>query len=544
MLVFRVNISLFFALIFFGCSLDDNQDNSTLKVFKYNEPGGILWLDPAKMTKYEDFLVSQQLFNGLVGLDDSLQLTPSVAKSWKISEDGKTYTFYLREDVCFHPSSLLDKESIWVKAEDVAYSFNRIIDPNTASPGKYIFNAVLDYPNGIVVVDDYTLEINLKSPQPSFIYQLCLPYGSIIPSEVVDFYKEDFSQHVIGTGPFKLNKWKKDVKLILAKNDLYFETDLDGKKLPFIDAVSVTFINDKNQEYINFSSGKLDMISGLDEDGKDILLTRDGNLKEEFKTQFYLQKQPWLNTDYIGILVDDSINRQTKNPLANQKLRNAIGYSIDRKKLVKYLRNGIGFPAENGFIPLGMPGFEYYKIDGYQFNLQKAKSLLKDIDGLNNIRITLSATEQYKTLCEYLQNQIQQLGFTVDIAIYTSSSLRQRVANFEACFYRKSWVADFPEPVNYFQLFYSGNFFPENGYNYYRFYNNYYDSLYVEALAEQDEFARYELYKQMQQIIHDNAPVIPLFYAQTIRFYRKNIVGVGSNSMNMLALKSVKILDN
>ena len=538
---FITRIFLISTLFSAACSVNNSRSSITDKaVFKYNEPGGILWLDPAKMSKYEDFLISQQLFNGLVSLDDDLNLIPSIAHSWEISNDGKTYTFNLRQDVFFHASDLLNEFTANVKAEDVAYSFSRIINPATASPGRYIFDFLIPSHKAIVVVDDYTLEINLIKPQPSFIYQLCLPYGYVIPSEVVEYYGTDFSQHVIGTGPFFLNKWKKDVKLILGKNSNYFEKDESGNKLPYLDGVSVTFIQDKNQEYINFKAGKLDMISGLDEDGKDNLLTSTGELNEQHKKLFYLDKTPWLNTDYIGVLVDDSINKKLNNPLMSKELRNAIGYSIDREKLVKFLRNGVGVPASSGFIPKGMPGFEQYKIKGYTYDLNRAQNIIRDYPK-ETISITLSASEQYKTLCEYLQNQIQQLGINVAVDIHTNSALRQRVANFDAVFYRKSWVADFPEPMNYFQLFYGEYFFPENGTNYYHFKNAKYDSLYLRASEEQNKKERYSCYKQMQEIIHDYAPVIPLFYAETLRFYHNYVLGISSNSMNMLNLKKVKI---
>jgi len=114
---------------------------------------------------------------------------------------------------------------------------------------------------------------------------------------------------------------------------------------------------------------------------------------------------------------------------------------------------------------------------------------------------------------------------------------------FEAVFYRKSWVADFPDPINFLQLFYGGNFFPENGYNYTHFKNELYDQLYEEALKEKDDELRYALYRQMQQILHDEVPVIPLFYGETLRFYHKRVKGINSNSMNMLELKNVKIIN-
>ena len=155
----------------------------------------------------------------------------------------------------------------------------------------------------------------------------------------------------------------------------------------------------------------------------------------------------------------------------------------------------------------------------------------------------MSATEPYKMLCEFLQKQIEEIGLDVKIDLHTSSSLRQRVMLFESVFYRKSWVADFPEPINYLQLFYSDNFFPDKGYNYTHFKNDNYDRLYEQAIKEQEVDKRYDLYRQMQEIIQEEVPVIPLFYGETLRFYHHKVSGVKSNSMNMLYLKNVKIVE-
>ncbi len=214
--------------------------------------------------------------------------------------------------------------------------------------------------------------------------------------------------------------------------------------------------------------------------------------------------------------------------------------------LIKHLRNGVGMPAENGFVPFGMPGFDKLKINGFTYDKDLSIRLISESGILNNeIQpvITLCATESYKMLCEFLQNQFEEIGLKVKIDLHTNSSLRQRIQSFEAEFYRKSWVADFPEPINFLQLFYGGNFFPENGYNYTHFKNEAYDQLYEKALKEKDDEVRYTLYREMQQILHDEVPVIPLFYGETLRFYHKRVQGVKSNSMNMLQLKNVKIIN-
>jgi len=520
--------------------INDNLINYNKSLFRYNEPGGISSLDPARISKFEDFLASRHLFNGLVALDSNLNIRPCISKSWNISPDGKIYTFNLRTDIRFHKSELFKDSIRIVLASDVQFSFSRIINPETASPGKYIFNNVLPFPDGIKVINDSTIQIKLLESQPSFLYQLCLPYGSIIPYELVLNYKSDFSQNVIGTGPFILKTWKKDVKMVLVKNKKYFEKDNNGVNLPYLDAIAITFLSDRQQELLKFKLFKLEMISGLNEGDKDMILTSSGELKQEFRNNFYMQKKPWLNTDYLAILVDDSINNTTQNPLRLKKIRQAISYAIDRNKFVKYLRNGVGVPANNGFIPLGIPGFSSIKVKGISYNENKAIKLYNEI-GIKEIKLTLSASQQYKIICEFLQKQLEKVGFIVNVEIYTPSALKQRIINYDANFYRKSWIADFPDAINYFQLFYSKNFYPKSGYNYTHFKNDLYDKIYEKAIIEQDTSIKYSLYKQLNEILNEQSPVIPLFYGETLRFYNKSVSGIISNSMNILDLKRVKI---
>ena len=514
------------ALLATSCgSSEIDSDNENKTVFRYNESAGITILDPAYVRRFEDFLVIEQLYNRLVTLDSKLNITPSIAESYEISEDGLTYTFHLRKDVFFHDHKLFDKEKgRVVTANDIIYSFLRIIDPITASPGKYIFQNIdrseRSQYKGMIAEDDYTLKIFLKQPQPSFIYQLSLPYCSIVAHEIVDHYGNDYSQHPIGTGPFQFKSWKPE------------------------DAVAVYFIRDKHQEYIKFKSGDLEMISGLNDEDKDELLDIDGELHENLQDDFYLQKLPWLNTDYLGILVDEDINKGSDNPLANKLVRQAIGYSIDRDEFVKHLRNNVGIPATEGFIPFGMPGYEKMAIKGFDYNPSRAKMLLNDAgypNGKGAPEITLTTTEEYRTMCEWLQNAIEEIGLNVNIDVNSVSSMNQKIALFDANFYRKSWIADYPEAINYFQLFYSKNFYPENGSNYTHFKNKEYDELYEKALIEKDDELRFELYKKMNQIIHQEAPVIPLFYAETLRFLKNSVSGLEGNSLNMLSLKKVKV---
>ena len=527
----------------------DGEPDTDKTVFRYNESAGISTLDPAFVRGFEDFIAVSQVFNGLVSLNSKLEVVPSIADRWEISENGKEYTFYLRNDVYFHDNeNFQGGNGRLVTADDVIYSFLRIIDPNTASSGKYMFQNIdrseLSKFRGMVAIDDFTIKIFLKEPQPSFIFQLSLPFCSIVPSEVIENYGLDFGQHPVGTGPFMFKSWKPEIKLVMVKNKNYFERDEDGVRLPYLDAVSVSFMKTKSQEYLRFKMGKLDMISGLSEDDKDELITNKGKLREELRDDFHLQKLPWLNTEYLGILMDVRMESVKNSPLKDKLVRQAIGYGIDRKEIIKYQKNSIGKPASKGFVPVGMPGFDRYKIEGFNFDFERAQQLLIEAgypNGEGAPEITLVATVEFQNLCQYLQKALGNLGLKVNVDIHTTSSMTQRIALFDVNFYRKSWVADYPDAINYFQLFYSNNFYPENGSNYTHFNNPEYDLLYESALYENNDRTRYELYKEMQLIIQEEVPVIPLFYAETFRCVNNKVDGLEGNSLNMLSLKRVKV---
>lgn len=532
-----------------SCGGEESEETENLgMLFRYNEPANIKTLDPAKVVRFEDFIAVGNIFNGLVTLDENMTIQPDLAEYWTVSEDGMEYTFYLQKGVMFQESQYFENGARVFDAHDVVFSYLRIMDPEFGSPGKYVFSNVdrskkSNY-KGIVAIDDFTVKIYLKQPQPSFLYQLSLPYGYIVPHEVVEAEGELFGLRPVGTGPFKLVKWKQDVKLVLGKHESYFEKDDQGNQLPYLDAVSISFIADKHSELVQFRNGNFEMISGLNEDEKDNILDLNGELVPDLRESNYLIKTPWLYTEYLGILVDEDIEQNENKILMNQKVRQAIGYAIDRDGIIKYIRNSVGVPASTGFVPEGMPGYKHYAIDGFNFDLDKAKKLLLEsgyADATDKPKVTLRATADYKGMCEYLQNQLSELGLDVTIDIIEGSYMNTTIAQFETNFYRKSWIADFPDAINYFQLFYSENFYPENGLNYTHFSDPTYDALYEKALIEDSLELRYSYYKQMHQILHDQAPVIPIYYGETLRFYKNSVSGVESNALNMLDLTRVKV---
>jgi len=520
-----------FLIILISCKNNRSTDRDHL-VFRYNEHSNIPTLDPAFARNPQIIWPTNQLFNGLVQLDDSLHIQPDIAKRWEVNDSTFTYTFYLRDDIYFHKNKCFGNDSTRVVvASDFVYSFNRLTDEKIASSGSWVLQNVHSYR----AENDTTFTIQLKKPFPAFLGLLSMRYCSVIPKEAVAFYGNEFRRNPVGTGPFQFKYWEENVKLVLRKNPLYFEKDEDGNQLPYLEAVSITFLPDKQSEFLQLIQGKLDFLNSLDNSYKDEILTTRGELQEKYKKEFYLIKGPFLNTEYLGFFLD-----ATSPEIKSKILRQAINYGFDRTKMVTYLRNGVGIPAINGFIPKGLPGFA--NIKGYDYNPSKAQELINQYKietGDTQPEIIIGTNSQYLDLCEYIQRELEKLGINVTIDVVPPSTLRQMKSSGELDVFRASWIADYPDAENYLSLFYSPNFTP-NGPNYTHFKNEVFDSLYLKAQTISNIDERKLLYTKMDSIVINEAPVVPLFYDMAVRFVNKKVSGLGINPQNFLVLKRVK----
>ena len=374
-------------IFFASCEKKEIGFNDS-QVFRYNEHSNIGSLDPAFAKKQADIWPMHQLFNGLVQLDDSLKVHADIAKSWSISKDGRTYTFKVRNDVYFHKHELFGIDSTrQVVARDFEYSFKRLLNPKVASPGNWVLKNV----DTFKAVNDSIFTIDLKKPFPPFLGLLSMKYCSVVPREIVEHYGNDFRSNPIGTGPFKFKLWLENTKLVFRKNDNYHEKDSLGIALPYLEAVAITFLPDKQSEFLQLVQGNIDFLSGLDASYKDDILTIDGKLSERYIEQFNMLSGAYLNTEYLGFKMD----LDTEHPISNHLLRKAINYGFDREKMILYMRNGIGTPAINGFIPKGLPGFSNLK--GYSYQPTKAKSMVdayKKETGDENPEIAIATNSQ------------------------------------------------------------------------------------------------------------------------------------------------------
>ncbi len=535
---------LFFSItvFLFSCS-NDNKEKDKHKVFSYNETAGITSLDPAAASNFENIWGVNQLFNGLVEMDDELTVKPAIAKRFSVSNDGLVYTFNLRTDVYFHDDKVFENgKGRRVNANDFVFSFNRLFDSKVSSALSLLDNINTSENNGFFASNDSTFIIYLKEPFGAFLSMLTMKYFSVVPKEAIEFYKQDFRKNPIGTGPFMFKLWEEGTKLILHKNPNYFEVDAEGTHLPYVDAVSVSFIKEKQTAFMELLNGKIDMVSGADAFNINEVLTKNGELNETYQSKFYLQKERFLKTDYIGILIDPSIEIVQNSPLKLKSIRQAINYGFDRDKLIKYLRNNIGRPAHAGFIPHGLKSFDEDKVKGYQYNPDKVRELLAEAgypNGKNLPEMTLYTTENFKEIVEYIQSQLAENNIKVQISVEKASVLKQAVNNCQYGMFKKSWVGDYADEENFLSMFYSKNFSPK-GFNYFHYSNPEFDKAFLQSLKERNDSVRKNLHQRMDQMIIDDAPVIPLFYDEVIRIVSKKVSGLGNNPMNLLNVKTVK----
>jgi ABC-type transport system substrate-binding protein len=526
------------SLCFFSCY---NSEKRSQNIFHYNEQTGIASLDPALAKNQSIMWAVHQLYNTLVEVDSQLNIVPSLATRWEISDDKTTYTFHLRNDVVFHDDAcFLNGKGRRMTAKDVEYSFQRIVDRNTASPGAWIFNGKVDSLDAFIAIDDTTFQVKLVRPYQPILGILSMQYCSVVPHEAIEKYGSDFRRHAVGTGPFEYVAWEEGQALVMKRNPHYFERDESGRQLPYLDGVKVSFYDNKSTEFLLFRQKKLDFINDIDASFKDEVLTKKGTLRKEWQGKIQLQTHPYLNIEYFGILVDTTNALLKSSPLASGKIRQAINYGFDREKMVLYLRNSLGIPAESGFVPAGLPSFDSTKVKGYSYDPNLARRLIREA-GYSSATlppIKLQTIPIYSEIASYVARQLEEIGFKIQVDVVQKSLLLDLTSNSKTPFFRGSWIADYPDAENYLSVFYSKNPAPPN---YTRYKNSRFDALFERAIRETNDSLRYQLYRQADQVMINDAPVVPLWYDMVVHLVQPNLRGLPANGLNLLELRRVRV---
>ncbi len=545
-------------LILCGCGGEKASDASN-NTFQYNEPEDLNSLDPARISARAPWWVGGQIYIGLVGLDSLLQPIPLLAKRWSTSEDGRLWTFVLRDDVRFADhESFPGGKGRTVTAEDIRYSFERICNPETASTGFWVFRGKVkgaeeyfkkepgaaDHVSGFKVVDDTTFTIELVEPSPILLSLLSMPYCYVVPREAVENYGKEYFRNPVGAGPFKLARWDMGKGLVLVRNPNYFERDAGGRQLPYLDSIAISFLKDKKAEFLEFESGKLDMVASIDPAFMESIFSADGTALTDAYSKYRLHRTPSMSVEYYGFMFDSSSPGGKGSPfIGNRYLRQAINYAIDREAIVRYVLRGQAIPASHGPIPPGIPG--YSGVQGYTFDRDLAARLLDSAgypggQGLPEIKLQISESERVSAVAQAIQEQLNTLGIRIRVAQVSPAQNRSMAAEGKLPFWRANWMADYPDAENFIALFYSTYASP-SGSNTTRFSNPRVDSLYRAALTpgiSADE--RATIYGEAEKVIIHEAPWVLIYHSTIQRLTQPTIKGYTVDPLDRLVLTHVQ----
>lgn len=394
-------------------------------------------LDPAYCSGFDAGAMAVKFFDGLVRFDYySNNVVPALAKSWDVEDDNTSFTFYLRQGVKYHDGTEFT-------AHDVKYTFDRLYDPEVASPGTWVYPMIkgtdaslageADGLAGVEVIDDYTIKFELDEPFGLFLTHLTLPYGLIVNKGIVDEYGENFSQHPVGTGPFQFVSWAHDDNLVMEANEDYWA----GR--PYVDEVVYRVIPQPLTDIAEFEVGNLDYTSVPVEERERWLSN------PEWKP--YIHTMAELSTYYLAL-------NGAFEPLDNPKVKKAIAYALDSKMITKSL-----FPhyvAANDAIPAGMNGGTDMDM---KYDVEKAKELLAEAgypDGFD-LELWVSDGQNSVRVGGVLQALLGRVGIDVELIKNDWSVFYSTVKNANAPAYYLSWWADYADPYNFLNALYTSD---------------------------------------------------------------------------------------
>lgn len=474
----------------------------------------ITTLDPAMIVDVAGGGVSSKIFNGLVKFNDSLQIVPDLAKGFNLSKDGKVYTFMLRRGIRFHNGREL-------RAEDVKYSFERVLDPKTKSSRTWLFERIsgagefmegsAPSVKGIKVLSEYAVEIELMEPFGPFLNLLAMPSAYIVPKEETKKTGVDFSSHPIGTGPFMIKEWKRGRELILVVNEGYFS------ERPKIKGVVYRVIPEELTAIVEFESGNLDIIG--------VPSTEFRRYSESPKWGDLIKKAPGLNTFYLGL-------NCLKPPFSDKRVRQALNYAVDRKRILKTILDGRGELAAGPIPPFLMKSspLSIKRGCGYGYDPSKAKALLKEAGLEKGFRFKIYQSEDQETvdIMEVVQQYFKDVGVEAEIVQLEWSAFKEAINKGEADSFWLSWRADYPDPENFLSpVFHSSNWGSAG--NRVRFKNLRVDRLIEEAQREFNEEKRLNLYLEVERMVIEEAPWLFFWHRNDYIIHQPWVKGVRLN---------------
>ncbi|NUL81263.1 MAG: peptide ABC transporter substrate-binding protein [Armatimonadetes bacterium] len=515
------------ALLISGCSKRDASlpAGNVLRYPLTTEP---TTFDPALVEDGPTIDMLFQVFEGLVRWEVGSELMPNIAESWEISEDGRTYTFKLKQGVKFHNGREL-------KAEDFVYSVDRCLDPDTLSPtaGTYLndlvgakerMNGQADTTRGIRAIDDYTLEIEIDAPKAYFLAKLTYPtWYALCKEEVEKGGGKITAENMVGTGPFKLKEYRKNSKVILAANEDYH----DGR--PTLDGIERPIVLDATIRHQMFERGEVDLVDvqkgDLQADQRDPVLSK--------QLQFF---------DRAAVFYF-ALNQQAYEPFKDKRVRQALALAFDRKEAARVALLDVNKPA-NGILPPGIPGYDP-DFPGWPYDPERARKLLADAgypngQGLPKLTLTFrEKTPDLRKVSEVAADMWKKnLNISVQLQEMEWGAFLEARNKGTMAFYHLRWSADYIDPQNFLSLMLHTDT-PENtlGYS-----NPEFDRICDMADKERDHDKRMSMYRQAERIAIDDAPWITTYYQRDIELIKPYVQGIRDSLMGHLPHTTTEIV--
>jgi oligopeptide transport system substrate-binding protein len=483
---------------------------------------GPLTLDPAVSSESTSLNYVVQIFSGLVHLGSDAIPAPDIAEKWQVSNDGKTYTFYLRRGVKFTDG----KE---VTAQDFKYSWERACLPETNSQTaatylgdiigvKDVLEGKTRQISGVQVLDDYTLKVTIDAPKVYFLSKLTYPVTFVVDKSNIESGK-DWWKKPVGTGPFKLTEWKTDDMLVLEPNDSYY-----GQPAK----VKVVFHLLAGVPMALYELGEID-VTQVSEYNIDRATDKRGPFYNE------LAIYPELSFFYLGF------NTQ-KPPFDDVNVRRAFCYAINKERIINIIFKDTVTPAY-GILPPGLPGYNK-DLRGLTYDVDKAKSLIaaSKYGSISNLPpITLTDSGLGGDLDEYLGAIIQDwkdnLGVQISVRQLEPEIYNYHLKDEVDQMYFFGWIDDYPDPQDFLDiLFHTGAEYNIGNYS-----NPAVDALLDRAGIEKDEAARFALYQQAEQKLVDEAACLPLYFPKTYILVKPYVKNYNIDVLGVPTLKEVTV---
>ncbi|MBM7661678.1 peptide/nickel transport system substrate-binding protein [Bacillus mesophilus] len=456
-------------------------------------------LDAHQLSDYNSSRAAMELYDQLVKFkDESTELEPDLAEKWDISEDGKEYTFHLRQDVKFHDGTPFNAEAVKFSIERQTDSNHPYHDTGTFAYADFTFGPV----EKVEVVDEFTVKITLKEPFAPFLSNMAMHAASIVSPTALEKHSSDFTMNPVGTGPFKFVSWNKGVEVVLEKNEDYFGG------APSIDQLIFKPITEAQTRLAELESGNIDLIVNIPPDDLE-RLRGDSNLQVIEQAGMHV----WWT----------ALNTQ-KEPFNNVKVRQAVNYAINKEAIVDGILQGTGELA-NSPVPPTVWGHNP-DVKNYPYNPEKAKELLAEAGYADGFDVTYwvpesgSGMQQPQAMAAAIQSDLAKVGINVEIQTLEWGAYLDKVfvpqEDNDMDMHQMSWIGDNGDPDNFLYILLSGEQWPTNGFNDAYYQNDRVDELLKEARITKDKGQRTAMYEEAQELIMEDAPWVIIDHEKQI----------------------------